>query len=102
MIVADLMDCVSAPMNDADIAGTDGHNHDGDSVAPTKRLNRRYLNPEGSRIQVITEWWPDGSAPQGRDADPDPDMPGYVVTQFVRRSDEDGEDVIFNPMGRAR
>lgn len=99
MIVADLMDCIAAPTIDAGVldAGTDGHDDDGPT--PVKRFTRSYLNPEGDRVQVITEWWWMGTAPVGRDADPDPDMPGHVVTQFVRRTG-DGEDAIFNPMSR--
>ena len=106
MIVADT-DFLAAPTIDADLmdvntdVNTDARVSDRDDrPTPVKRLKRRFLNPEGNRVQVITEWWEEGSAPVGRDADPDPDMPGHVVTQFVRRIDEDGEGVIFNPMGR--
>lgn len=67
------------------------------TAAPIKTHKRTYLDPEGRRVQVITEWWRE--APEGMEADKDPDMPGRVVTQFVRRLDDHGA-VTLNPMVR--
>lgn len=66
---------------------------------PVKTLVRTYLDPDGVPIRVITEWWRRGTAPKGRECDRDPDMPGCVVTQFVRRVS--GNEA-FNPMVRVK
>ena len=90
MVVADLISSRNlSPLADA------GASDDGpDEIGPVKTLARTYLDPEGDRVRVVTEWWA-GSAPAGMESDPDPDMPGHVVTQFCYRF-TDGE--FFRPM----
>lgn len=91
------------PMNDAPTTDTEGiailpAEDDGDDDGgPVRTYAKTYLDPEGNRWRVMTEWW-EGSAPEGRDSDPAPDMPGHVVTQYCYRF-MDG--VICRPVSRA-